>query len=116
MPLQFHKSQGQTLNKAVIDLGKREMAAGCTFVAISRLHSLEDGVFEPMSYQRFVSIYRGKNFQSTGAEEGRLEQLALATQSNVLHLMIIMPHTLQIIKYIATALTPVMIEPPLSCY
>ncbi len=28
----LHKSQGQTLNKAVIDIGDREMAAGATFV------------------------------------------------------------------------------------
>lgn len=32
----IHKSQGQTLPKAVIDLGKAELAAGCTFIALSR--------------------------------------------------------------------------------
>lgn len=31
------KSQGQTLSKAVIDIGDKEMAAGCTFVAVSSL-------------------------------------------------------------------------------
>ena len=29
----IHKSQGQTMTKAVIDLGDKEMAAGCSFVA-----------------------------------------------------------------------------------
>lgn len=29
----IHKSQGQTMTKAVIDIGNKEMAAGCTFVA-----------------------------------------------------------------------------------
>lgn len=43
----IHKSQGQRLSKAVSDLGKKEMAAGCTFVAVSRQGSLEDGVFIP---------------------------------------------------------------------
>ena len=35
----IHKSQGQTLQKAVIDIGKSEHAPGTTFVAISRLWS-----------------------------------------------------------------------------
>ena len=30
----IHKSQGQTLEKAVIDIGSAELAAGCTFFAI----------------------------------------------------------------------------------
>lgn len=88
LPLQLRyaitipKCQGQTLNKAVIDLGKKEMAAGCTFVAISRLRSLEDSLIEPMSYQRLLSISKGKNFQSRVTEEVHLEQLAVATQQN----------------------------------
>ena len=36
----IHKSQGQTMTKAVIDIGNKEMAAGCTFVALSRLKTL----------------------------------------------------------------------------
>ena len=52
----IHKSQGQTLDKAVINLGKQEMAAGCTFVATSWVHSLEDCVLKPMSFQRLASI------------------------------------------------------------
>jgi ATP-dependent exoDNAse (exonuclease V) alpha subunit len=32
----IHMSQGQTLTKAVVDLGKGEKVAGCTFVATSR--------------------------------------------------------------------------------
>ena len=43
LPLRFryamtiHKSLGQTLTKAVVDLGKAEKVAGCTFVATSRV-------------------------------------------------------------------------------
>ena len=33
----IHKCQGQTLKKAVVDIGKSELAAGCTFVATSRI-------------------------------------------------------------------------------
>ena len=46
--LSRHKSQGQTLNKAVIDIGKSEKSAGCTFVASSRVRSLQHAVFQPM--------------------------------------------------------------------
>ncbi|CAG8743912.1 11190_t:CDS:1, partial [Ambispora leptoticha] len=35
-----HKSQGLTLPKAVIDISKKEFAAGLSFVAISCVRSL----------------------------------------------------------------------------
>lgn len=35
-----HKLQGLTLSKAVIDLRKKEFAAGLSFIAISHIHSL----------------------------------------------------------------------------
>ena len=41
----IHKSQGQTLTKAVVDLGKGERVAGCTFVATSRVRSIHDIVY-----------------------------------------------------------------------
>ncbi len=37
----IHKAQGKTLDKALIDLGPRVFAAGQTYVALSRLTSLE---------------------------------------------------------------------------
>ena len=71
----IHKSQGQTLHKAVINIGKSEMAAGCTFVAVSRLRRLEDGLFEPMSYQRLEAISSGKRLIQR-LNEDRLTELA----------------------------------------
>ena len=82
LPLQMryavtiHKSQGQTLQKAVIDLGKSELSPGSTFVAISRLRKLEDGLFQPMTFDRLKKI--GNNWIS---EEARLQQLLCTTQS-----------------------------------
>ena len=43
----IHKSQGQTLPKVVVNLGKGEKVAGCTLVATSRVRSINDIVFEP---------------------------------------------------------------------
>ena len=40
--LTIHKSQGQTLEKVVIDLGKTEQSLGLTFVALSRVKSHKD--------------------------------------------------------------------------
>ena len=40
----IHKAQGKTLNEALIDLGPRAFAAGQTYVALSRLTSL-DGLY-----------------------------------------------------------------------
>ena len=77
----IHKSQGQTLSKAVIDLGRAELAAGCTFVAISRLKKLQDGLFEPMTYDRLLAIGRTKRLIERNEEETRLHHLALQTMS-----------------------------------
>ena len=46
--LTIHKSQGQTLQKAFNDMGEKERAAGTTFVAMSRLRSLADGLVQPI--------------------------------------------------------------------
>lgn len=66
LPLQFryaitiHKSQGQTFDKAVSDIGKAELAAGCTFATLSFLRSLNHGLIQPMSFQRLQVISTGK--------------------------------------------------------
>ena len=71
----IHKSQGQTLPKAHIDIGEREKAAGATFVALSRLRELSDGIIQPMSFERLKSIGRLKRHQDRMSEEERLSDL-----------------------------------------
>ena len=77
----IHKSQGQTLNKAVIDLVKSEISAGSTFVAVSRLCKLEHGLFQPMTFDRLKKIGQSKRFGERKTEEARLHQLWSTTQS-----------------------------------
>lgn len=43
----IHKSQGLTLDKVVVDIGVKELAAGCTYVALSRSKRLTDIMFDP---------------------------------------------------------------------
>ncbi|CAB4032825.1 ATP-dependent DNA helicase PIF1-like, partial [Paramuricea clavata] len=60
----IHKSQEQTLTKAVVELCKGEKVAGCTFVAMSRVvRSIHDIVFEPMTFDRLKAIGRSRNMQ-----------------------------------------------------
>ena len=49
----MHKSLGQTLDKAVIDLGPKEACTGLTFVCLSRAKRLVDLIVEPMSTTQF---------------------------------------------------------------
>ena len=53
----IHKSQGLTLDKVVIDVGKREFSTGLTFVACSRVRQLRDLLFTPpFPYKRISSL------------------------------------------------------------
>ena len=70
----IHKSQGQTFQKAVIDIGKHEFAAGSTFVAISRLPSLQCALIQPMPFERLQVISRGRSF-TIRMEEVRLQNM-----------------------------------------
>ncbi|XP_028394466.1 uncharacterized protein LOC114518659 [Dendronephthya gigantea] len=81
----IHKSQGQTLTKAVVDLGKGERVAGCTFVATSRVRSIHDIVFEPMTFDRLKVIGRNKNLKIQQEAERRLRVLAEKTEQRHKH-------------------------------
>jgi ATP-dependent DNA helicase PIF1 len=77
--LTIHKSQGLTLSKAWIDIGKSERSAGVSYVAISRVKALSSCVIEPMSYERFTSLKSSANLQFRLEEENRLDSLAQST-------------------------------------
>ena len=72
----MHKSQGQTMDKAVVDLGKSESTAGLTFVCLSRAKRLVDLLIEPMPFERLSKIGDTPTFQLRLREEVRLNNLA----------------------------------------
>ena len=43
----IHKAQGLTLDKVVVDVGKKDFSSGLTFVACSRVYHLTDLLFDP---------------------------------------------------------------------
>ena len=75
----IHKSQGQTLHRAIIDIGEKERTAGLTFVALSRLKRLDNAIIQPMTYERLVSISKSKQMATRIKEEQYLQHLHDAT-------------------------------------
>ena len=71
-----HKSQGLTLEKANIDIGSKEFAAGLSFVAISRVRSLGDIIFQPFSFERLQRIKKCSRLRERKVEEERLATLS----------------------------------------
>ena len=71
----MHKSQGQTLDKVVIDLSPKEACTGLTFVCLStgRAKRLVDLMVEPMSFDRIGNLgnYVYGNYVDVG-ERARL--------------------------------------------
>lgn len=56
----IHKStQGQILPQVVVDLGTAEKAAGISFVAISRVRSLQNLVSQPT----YKQLEKGSNYR-----------------------------------------------------
>ena len=73
--LTIHKSQGMTLNKAWVDIGKKESTLGITYVAISRVRNISSLVIEPMTFERLQKIKNSELLKYRLKEEQRLKQL-----------------------------------------
>ena len=75
--LTIHKSQGLTLEKATINIGKTERQ-GLTFTAISRVKSLDGLRFQPpFSYDRYEKMGKCAGVSKRKDEEERLKSLCL---------------------------------------
>ena len=77
-----HKSQGLTITKANIDLGKKEFAAGLSFVAVSRVRSLSDICFKRFTFDRLERIKQCKRLQERKVEEARLLTMISRTEED----------------------------------
>ena len=76
----IHKSQGLTLDKAVINLEKSDFCAGLSFVACSHVRKLSDLLFRPpFDYQRIAHLGTTSNFRDRQLEDHRLNTLEQST-------------------------------------
>ena len=71
----IHKAQGQTLDKVHVDLGKKEMAVGLSYVALSRCRRGDDLSIVPCDYARLAKIQRMTGFTKKVKEYKRLQRL-----------------------------------------
>ena len=78
----IHKSQGLTLDKVVVDIGKKENMDGLTYVALSRVKRLNDMIIEPFPFERISKLRENKSFKYRVREEQRLDELAENTMKN----------------------------------
>ena len=74
----IHKSQGQTLDKIIVNLGDREFASGLTYTALSRTTKLQNIKFDPFPIkERMLNIFKKENFKKRLKEENRLASLSI---------------------------------------
>eukprot|EP00752_Nemacystus_decipiens_P018636 g16710.t1 len=60
----IHKSQGNTLLRCFLDLGRSEKSDGQSFTALSRCRPLENMLLEPFSLERFMNIGGSTSFRA----------------------------------------------------
>ena len=72
----IHKSEGLTLEKAWVHIGRSEKFLGLIYVGLSRVRKLEDLIVEPMNLERLQSIKDKNAFKYRVLEEQRLDALA----------------------------------------
>ena len=76
----MHMSQGQTLDKAVIDLGPKEACTGLTFVCLGRAKRLVDLMVGPMSFDSIGNLGNSLTTKARLQEGDRLVELAQSTR------------------------------------
>lgn len=59
----IHKAQGLTIDKIILNIGLREFACGLSYVAITRVRTLDDLVFNPFfNYGRLAKLHTGSAY------------------------------------------------------
>ena len=76
----IHKAQGLTLDKVVVDIGKKEFSSGLTFVACSRVRHLTDILFDPpFALERLANLAKSRRLQERKLEDARLHLIVMST-------------------------------------
>ena len=75
----IHKSQGETLERTVVDIGKRELASGLSFVALSRVRHITQLAAVDFPLNRLNGLSKTDSFKKCALEENRLNVLAQET-------------------------------------
>ena len=72
----IHKVQGLTLERVVIDIGKKEFSTGLTFEACSRVRHITDLLFvPPFAFQRLSNLSKSSRLSDRQKEDARFLQL-----------------------------------------
>ena len=82
--LTIHKSQGMTLDKVWVDIGKKEYCTGMSYVALSRVRNLSSIVIEPITFDRLKCIGKSETLKYRLNEETRIKTIAKRTSANTL--------------------------------
>ena len=72
--ISIHSSQGATFDNVIVNLGSREFAAGLTYVAPTRVRSIENLYFEPMNihtHARLCAMAKTKIFAARKKQDER---------------------------------------------
>jgi len=83
----IHKSQGKTLERAVIDLGKAEKCSCMTLVALSRVCDLRHMMLKPISFERLEKINNSSGLAVLRAATERLLQKQITCSLTVKHIL-----------------------------
>ena len=76
----IHKAQGLTLDKLVVDIGRKEFSAGLSFVACSRVRHLTDLLLDPpFAFHRLANLANSHRLQERLLEDARLSSLQICT-------------------------------------
>ena len=76
-----HKSQGLTLDQAVIDIGKKHFSTGLSFVVLSLVRKLQDCLIQQFTFDRLKNLSKNKNINLRKNEEKRLAALGIGRRA-----------------------------------
>ena len=75
-----NNSQGLSLHRAVIDIGKREFAPEITYVGFSRVRHINHCLIQSFGYARISNLSKSKSYKQRLSEDKRLDGLARRTE------------------------------------